>query len=228
MTTRRTSRFVEALLRNRRPRPFTPDAEDLDAMRAAIELRALQPGATLPSPDFIAGLHRRLAAQHADAIEAPEVASAPRFTRRRLIEGLATAAAAATAGILLDQELLTSTGGAPRALGRPIIPDTGSWRAVTSSAELASAKVVPFSTSSTVGFVVDHGADITAVSGVCTHQGCALRHNASEGRLDCPCHRTSFSLQGEVLDQQFAEPLPPLPHLPVRHRDGNVEVFSAD
>jgi hypothetical protein len=30
-------------------------------MRAAIELRASQPGATLPSPEFVSDLHRRLA-----------------------------------------------------------------------------------------------------------------------------------------------------------------------
>jgi cytochrome b6-f complex iron-sulfur subunit len=232
MTTRRITKFVDALLRNRRPRPFAPDSDDVAAMRAAIELTAAQPGAALPSSEFIAELHQRLADQHAeehaDARDAGQVVAPPRFTRRRLIQGVATAAAAATAGILIDPELLTSGGGAPRAIGRRIIPNRGSWRAVTTSAELASAKVVPFTTPSTVGFVVSDGGAFSAVSGICTHQGCKLRHNASEERLDCPCHRSSFSLQGDVLNQQFAEPLAPLPHLPLRHRDGTIEVFSAD
>jgi nitrite reductase/ring-hydroxylating ferredoxin subunit len=232
MTTRRITRFVDALLRNRRPRHFAPDTEDIAAMRAAIELTAAQPGASLPSSAFVAELHQRLAEQdaeqRADERDASEVMAPPRFTRRRLIEGLATAAAAATAGILIDQELLTSTGGTPRAVGRQIVPNRGSWRAVTTSAQLADTEVVPFRTPATVGFVVRDGDALAAVSGVCTHQGCTLQHNEAEGRLDCPCHRTSFSLRGDVLNQQFAEPLPPLPHLPVRQRNGTIEVFSAD
>ena len=37
---------------------------------------------------------------------------------------------------------------------------------------------------------------LEAVSGVCTHQGCKLWLDAPESRLRCPCHSTSFSLEG--------------------------------
>ena len=56
MTIRRVTAFIDALVHNRRPPTFNPDAEDADAMRAAIELRAAQPGATIPSSDFVADL----------------------------------------------------------------------------------------------------------------------------------------------------------------------------
>jgi nitrite reductase/ring-hydroxylating ferredoxin subunit len=62
---------------------------------------------------------------------------------------------------------------------------------------------------------------------VCTHQGCLLRHNEVQGQLDCPCHRASFSLQGDVLRHQLAAPIPSLPHIQVRERDGQIEINDA-
>ena len=60
MKKRRLSTFVEALLGNRRPKKFTADADDADAMRAAIELRASQPEDARPRSEFVAELHRQL------------------------------------------------------------------------------------------------------------------------------------------------------------------------
>ena len=68
---------------------------------------------------------------------------------------------------------------------------------------------------------------LSAISGVCTHQGCLLRHNEAAGRLDCPCHRASFSLQGDVLRQQFRQPIAPLPHIQVRENNGQIEINDA-
>ena len=63
MNTRRVTAFVESLRRNRRPKPFTPDPDDVEAMRAAIELNNAEPGAALPRAEFVSDLHRRLADQ---------------------------------------------------------------------------------------------------------------------------------------------------------------------
>jgi len=63
MNARRVSAFIESLRRNRRPKPFTPDADDVEVMRAAIELNNAEPGAAIPRPEFVSDLHRRLAAQ---------------------------------------------------------------------------------------------------------------------------------------------------------------------
>lgn len=42
------------------------------------------------------------------------------------------------------------------------------------------------------------GEDLTAYSGYCTHNGCALRQEETE--LDCPCHGSRFdAATGEVL-----------------------------
>jgi Rieske Fe-S protein len=63
---------------------------------------------------------------------------------------------------------------------------------------------------------------------VCTHLGCLLRTNAEAGRLDCPCHRTSFAPDGTVEFSQLSPAPRPLPTIGVRNRAGAVEVFVPD
>ncbi|MBI5510842.1 MAG: Rieske (2Fe-2S) protein [Deltaproteobacteria bacterium] len=44
------------------------------------------------------------------------------------------------------------------------------------------------------------GADgFYAMSATCTHLGCMTQHRAAEKRFICPCHGSSFDLQGNVL-----------------------------
>src|SRR5207244_477695 len=70
-----------------------------------------QPGAALPSAEFVSDLHRRLADQ-LDETDAPVGLAAARLSRRRVIGGLGAAAAAAVAGAVVDRALLSS-GSAP-------------------------------------------------------------------------------------------------------------------
>jgi cytochrome b6-f complex iron-sulfur subunit len=230
MNARRVTAFVESLRRNRRPKAFTPDPDDVEVMRAAIELNNAEPGAAIPRAEFVSDLHRRLADQLNEADETVDLAAA-RLSRRRVIGGIgaaaATAAAAAVAGAVVDRELL-SPGSSPSVpTAQELVPDEGAWQPVLSAAELGTGQVARFSTVSTVGFVVNDNGKLSAISGVCTHQGCLLRLNEAAARLDCPCHRASFSLQGDVLRQQFRQPLAPLPHIQVRESDGQIEINDA-
>ena len=222
MRKRRVSAFIEALRRNRRPKRFRAQPEDLDEMRAAIELTSGRPGATLPSSEFVNDLHRRLAEQ-LDTDEPATAHDSTVFSRRAAI-GLGTVAAAAVAGAVVDRELLHSTAAPKVATSQELVPDEGAWKPVAAANDVAPGQVMRFSTTSTIGFVVNDGGRLSAVSGVCTHQGCLLRHNEAQGRLDCPCHRASFSLQGDVLRHQFAAPIASLPHIQVREREGQIEI----
>ncbi|MBV8952274.1 MAG: Rieske (2Fe-2S) protein [Actinobacteria bacterium] len=226
MNARRVADFVDALLHNRRPKPFTPAADDVEAMRAAIALREAQPGAALPDPEFVAGLHHKLAEQLDAGAVAGEVEDRhPAFTRRRWIAGIGAVAAAAAAGAIVDHELLGSPGGGT-AQQAYLEPTQATRQAVVPASELHPGAVARFATPSTVAFVVHDAGGLRAVSGVCTHQGCLLQASAGGDRLDCPCHRAAFDLEGNVLHHQFPTPLAPLPRLRVRTRDGNVEVLA--
>ncbi|MCU1466649.1 MAG: hypothetical protein JWM72_2577 [Actinomycetia bacterium] len=226
MNARRLADFVESLRRNRRPKPFTPEADDVDAMRAAIELNSAPPGAALPRAEFVNDLHRRLADQ-LDETDARIDLDAARLSRRRVLGGIGAAAAAAVVGGVVDRELLNSGSSPSVPTTQELVPDEGAWQPVVAAANLGDGQVARFSTASTIGFVVNDNGNLSAVSGVCTHQGCLLRHNEAARRLDCPCHRASFSLQGDVLHQQFRQPLPPLPHIQVREVNGKIEINDA-
>jgi Rieske Fe-S protein len=61
------------------------------------------------------------------------------------------------------------------------------------------------------------------VSAVCTHLGCLLDPNPAAGRLDCPCHGASFSLDGQPLSPTYTRPLP---RLQTRINGDQVEVYA--
>ncbi len=42
--------------------------------------------------------------------------------------------------------------------------------------------------------------DYTALSAICTHQGCIVSYNASTNELPCPCHGSKYNLSGKVLN----------------------------
>ncbi len=223
MTRRGLAGFVDALLGNRRPRPFTAEPDDVDAMRAAIELRAAQPGASLPRSEFVAELHHRLAEELAQQPPGGvEVGRRP-VSRRVLVTGTAAAAAAAVLGAVVDHELVTSP--SRPAAQKELMADSGAWTPVATSADVAAGQVVPFTTNSVAGFVSRSGERLRAVSGTCTHQGCLLALDQAARRLNCPCHRASFATSGEVISHELPQPLPPLPTLPAREHDGRIEVY---
>jgi nitrite reductase/ring-hydroxylating ferredoxin subunit len=193
-------------------------------VRAAIDLRAARPGADAPSEEFLAKLRREVS----DTASGEDVPVGRGLPRRALLAGAAAVAAAGAAGAVLDHALNDPAPGSPGAAppGTSVVPNDGAWVRVASSADLAAGDPHRFETANAVGFVTSREGDLRAVSGVCTHVGCFLKANAPAGRLDCPCHRTSFATDGQVLFSQLSQHPAPLPTYSVRSReDGAVEVF---
>jgi nitrite reductase/ring-hydroxylating ferredoxin subunit len=217
---RRVAAYVDALLRNRRPPRARQDADDLEALAAAIELSAARPQAGLPDPRFVERLEGRLR-EHAGG-DVP--AAGGRLSRRGLIRAGGLAAAAAATGVVVDRLALDRGPGVP---GTPeeLAVDGGRWHPVVALDALPAGRAARFSTGRVEGVVVHRGGgDLLALSAVCTHLGCILQLDQAAGRLDCPCHRAAFGLGGEVLFHEQPRPLRPLPRIPVRVRDGQVEV----
>jgi cytochrome b6-f complex iron-sulfur subunit len=51
-------RYVDDLLRGRRPKPFHPDDFEAAQIRTAIDLQAARLGADAPRQEFLSDLHR--------------------------------------------------------------------------------------------------------------------------------------------------------------------------
>jgi cytochrome b6-f complex iron-sulfur subunit len=227
---RRRRRPVDAVFEDQ-PIPAGPaDPDDADLLRTAIELRSADPGAGLPREEFVDSLRERLATE-LDA-GPPQTSATPvdirRVPRRALLAG-AGAVAAGVAGVMLDRTLLGGSGNgeAPQAAGPSgeMEPVDGIWVPVAPAAALADGGAQHFSTPAVVGFVSQEGNELRAVSGACTHQGCLLKLNVDAGRLDCPCHRTAFALDGKTLFHQLAAAPAPLPRLKARRAGDQIEVF---
>lgn len=231
MSRRGARRFVADLLRGRRPRSFRAQDTDVEQLRAAITLRSAQPGSGVPREEFVADLHQRLADQltgkHTTEDARPVRSARVDTTRRRLVAASSIAAAAAAVGAVADHILTTRTPPAGSGAGpQTLVPNTGKWRTVAASADLTEGGVQGFDLGTVVGFVSRSGGALRAVSGVCTHLGCRLALDAPARQLDCPCHRTSFALDGELLRHQLQVPPPALPQLEVRETDGAVQIYA--
>jgi cytochrome b6-f complex iron-sulfur subunit len=224
MNPRGLRRYIDDLLRGRRPKPFHPDDFEAAQIRTAIDLQAARLGSDAPRQEFLTDLRSRLAAQHNSA-ERP--APQPSATRRNVIVGTSAAAAAAVAAVSIDRALVDRDQGSDSDNVRSgqLEPDNGRWMRVASSAELTDGVVRPFDLGAVIGFVRRVDGKPEAVSGVCTHQGCRLWFDAPDDRLRCPCHSTSFSPAGRVLTHQLPIAPKPLPTLMVREQGGVIEVF---
>ena len=50
-----------------------------------------------------------------------------------------------------------------------------------------------------------------AFTAICTHMACVLSYHSLNALLVCPCHGSSFDLDGQVLTGPATQPLRPLP-----------------
>ena len=211
----RIAAFVDDLIHNRRPRRFKASGEEMQAVYGAAALRSAQPGADLPSSDFIERLGRQLRSQMESP---PESAS---VTRRALLRTAGLAAAAGVAGAVIDRTIVSQ----PLGQQATLTPDYATWRAVAAVADVPAGQAVRFSSGPVEGVVINDGGTIKAVSAVCTHQGCLLLLDAAGHRLRCPCHPAVFAVTGKLLSHQLATPPANLPALQARVRDGQIEVL---
>ena len=229
MSNRTIRRFVEGLLRGQPTERGRPDEFEAEQMKTAIELRAARLGSDAPREGFVTDLHRRLASEMGEEqtpLTHPRWAA--RGTRRQVVIGTSVAAASAAAGLVVGRNLLASsvTPQAAPPTQSDLEPNAGTWRPVGASVDLPEGGALAFDLGPVNGFVHRSDAKLEAVSGVCTHQGCKLWLDAPESRLRCPCHTTSFSLEGETVTHQLPTAPPPLPKFQVREINGVIEVFA--
>ncbi|MCU7724947.1 Rieske (2Fe-2S) protein [Actinoplanes sp. KI2] len=220
---RRISAYIDRLLRQRRPGRFVPTDDEADALRAAIALRAAEPEGAMPRPEFLADLRAKVATEMARAGEAePEVGRPPTGRRRQLLAGTAAAAGAAVVAVVVDRTVAAPTTAEP---SPTLSPNDGAWHTVMASEDLAEGDARTFDTGAVTGYLHRVDGVVSARSGICTHQACRLLLNLPERRLDCPCHRTFFALDGEVIHYQLKTKPGRLPEIRAREQSGQIQVF---
>jgi len=229
---RPVDRYVDRLLRRRRPKPFAPTQEDIAILRSAIDLMAAASNAAQPRPDFVAELRGRLADSERAGLEAEE---APRPAwqtppRRRLLAAGALTASGAAAGVLGERMLggeNPDTSG-PETPEAELTPTHGSWQTVITCADLPEGAVMAFDLGPVNGFVRRVSGRVQAVSGICTHQGCRLDLSAARDLLTCPCHGATFAMDGANVShpRPMSSPLPALPRLAVREQNGEIQIYG--
>jgi cytochrome b6-f complex iron-sulfur subunit len=226
----RLDRYLEAVRADRRPPAFVPTDDEATMMTAAITLAAARPDGTSPRPAFVEELRARL-----------DRPSPTRVPRRGVVIGGSVAAGAAVVGAAVDRlavnadatnrrqaDAADATARRPADATEPgtIEPNGGQWRAIAPSDRLPDGGAVAFDTGTVSGFVFRQAGVLSARSGVCSHQGCHLRLNDAERRLDCPCHRTGFGFDGTVITSQLPKHPPRLPAIQVREQDGQIQVYA--
>jgi cytochrome b6-f complex iron-sulfur subunit len=231
---RSAERYIDRLLRQKRPGSFAPSDEEAALVKAAIELKAADPEAAAPRPEFVNALRERLA--NSEAGPAPSTApsttaGAHHAPRRWMLAAGALTATGVAAGAVAERLLgPADAAGTPAAAPRDTVisPTAGAWQTVTTSAELTSTSVIPFDLGSVNGFLYRAGGRVRAVSGTCTHQACRLGLDAPRDILVCPCHGATFTLAGANLahPNRTNGPLPALPRLLVREQDGHVQIYA--
>lgn len=175
-----------------------------------------------PSPEAASGesAGEESAAQGADS-DAPAETSLP-GRRNFLVEGvtgvlsfLLVAVPSAIAGIFYLDPILRKQGGDSESgddgdldgfirlnVTRDVLPDDGTPVAVTVKATLDDAwnrfKNVPVGS---VWLRKQPSGDIIAFNSVCPHLGCSVNYRRSEGDFYCPCHTSSFDLDGNKTNE---------------------------
>ena len=155
MNARGLRRYVDDLLRGRRPKPFAPDDFEATQIRTAIDLSAARTGADVPRQDFLSDLHRRLADQ-LDDDDAPDAPARPTWlaaNRRQVIVGTSAAATAAVAAVSVDRLLGSGNSGDDTDTAQELIPTDGAWQRVAASYDVPEGVMHPFDLGSVVGFV---------------------------------------------------------------------------
>lgn len=56
-------------------------------------------------------------------------------------------------------------------------------------------------------FLIKTKNSYKAFSRTCTHLGCSLKYDSLNQKFVCPCHKSEFSLNGEVLKSPAKEPM---------------------
>ncbi|MDX9880810.1 MAG: Rieske (2Fe-2S) protein [Prolixibacteraceae bacterium] len=78
---------------------------------------------------------------------------------------------------------------------------------LTDSAYASLGTVGGFAYKNNIIIVRISDSQYVALSKICTHQGCTVAYHPSDNQIQCPCHGSSFTTGGSVINGPAASPL---------------------
>jgi cytochrome b6-f complex iron-sulfur subunit len=208
----RLDAFLDQLGAEQRPAPHQLSADETAERMLAAQLRLAREGVEEPAPEFLSALERTVT----QAIAREQRANSWGISRRRFLRAAAGAAAATGlvgAGVGADE--------LQRQLRQPhdLVAGAGRWYDIAAADELASGQMKAFAAGGVLGYLINNGGRLHAVSAICTHMGCRLKPAQGGPGLRCLCHGSRFSPDGRVLAGLAPDPLP---RIALRIEEGRV------
>jgi cytochrome b6-f complex iron-sulfur subunit len=208
----RLDAFLDQLGAEQRPAPHDLSAQETAERMLAAQLRLAREGVEEPAPEFLSALERTVT----QAIAHEPRAKGRGVSRWRFLRAAAgTAAAAGLVGAGVEAD------GLQRRLRQPhdLVAGPGRWYDVAAADELASGQMKAFAAGGVLGYLINDGGRLHAISAICTHMGCRLKPAQGGSGLRCLCHGSQFSPDGRVLAGLAPDPLP---HIALRIEGGRV------
>lgn len=143
-------------------------------------------------------------------------------TRRQFLETVATAVATGIAATLAGcMDTLRGTFQGAMVPGHAASPASGkvSLALLTELSATPRSYAVSTPNGGDAVWAYAQNGNVTALSNVCTHRGCAVAWDAGAGSFSCPCHGGVFDLAGKVVS---GPPPAPLKSYPTQTTDGVV------
>ncbi len=206
--------YLDSLSRSNAPRREAAVPADAILRAVAAQLRLVQDGAGEPDPAFLERLEKQVrAAQGQPAQGLPKRSRLSRVGFLRAAAGVAAAAGLAGAGYEADE--------IQRRLRQPkdLVAGEGHWYDIAAVDEVASGQMRAFTAGGVLGYLINDGGRLHAVSAICTHMGCRLKPEQGAFGLRCLCHDSRFNPDGRVLSGLAPDPLP---HIALRIDGGRV------
>jgi Rieske Fe-S protein len=197
----RLDAFLDQLGTEQRPAPHELSAQETAEHMLAAQLRLAPEGVEEPAPEFLSALERRIT-QAIAREQRTKGRGISRWRFLRTVAGTAAATGLVGAGVAADE--------VQRQLRQPhdLVAGPGRWYEIAAADELASGEMKAFAAGGVLGYLVNDGGRLHAVSAICTHMGCRLKPAHGGPGLRCLCHGSQFSPDGRVLAGLAPDPLP--------------------
>lgn len=194
--------FLDQLITDRRPAAHDLSGQELTDRMLATQFRLMLADVEAPTRAFLRSLEHRF---RADMGQEQRQRHQAGVSRRHVVRTGARAVAAASlvgVGFAADE--------AVRHLRQPqpLVADSGHWYDIAAADEVAGGQMKAFAAGGVLGYLVNDGHHLYAISAICTHMGCRLKPTQAPLGLRCLCHGARFRADGAVLAGPAAERLP--------------------